>query len=221
MSKTNIILWQRQAASVYIQRNTPYTVGDVALSTKLEDLYLKCTGTGTTGGTEPDWTSSDNDVTDGTAKFALVSDMLKAYPVGCFYESTVSTNPRQLFGGVWTEDTTGRVLISRSSSIAAGTLAGEATHTLTVAELPVHTPSGTIVGNGSHTHTIPYRTDLAWTDGSTNAWLCDPGTVTGYSGTTGSSGSHSHTFIGNSIGSGSAHNNMQPYQAVYRWYRTA
>lgn len=33
--------------------------------------------------------------------------------------------------------------------------------------------------------------------------------------------SHSHTFITNATGGGSAHNIMQPYLTVYRWKRTA
>jgi hypothetical protein len=34
-------------------------------------------------------------------------------------------------------------------------------------------------------------------------------------------GGHNHTFTGNSIGSGTAHNNLPPSKAAYCWVRTA
>lgn len=221
MSKTNVILWQRKAASVYIQKNTAYGVGDIVYSSTLTDLYLRCTTAGTTGDTEPTWTDGTGAVTWGTAAFILDSDMLKAYPVGCFFESTVSTSPHLLFGGVWEQDTSGRVLIASNGTYTAGSTGGSATQALTVAQLPVFTPSGSISSVGDHTHTI-YRylgTDDSNFSGLITNGVCANDTANASFCATGAAGGHGHTFTGNSIGSGSAHNNMQPYLSVYRWHR--
>lgn len=75
-----------------------------------------------------------------------------------------------------------------------------------------HSASSNTIEN--HTHTA-YGQSIRATDGS------------GYnscnyaSGNTGAAGSHSHTITVNNTGSNTAHNNIQPYLAVYYWQRTA
>lgn len=120
------------------------------------------------------------------------------YPVGSIYMSVNSTSPQTLFGGTWVE-LQGRFLIGRNSTYTAGSTGGEATHTLTVAEMP------------SHAHTlnaIGWPTNETATDHLNNTW-----------GTSGwpkvSGGSMTNT------GGSGAHNNMPPYLAVYMWKRTA
>ena len=134
--------------------------------------------------------------------------------------STVSTNPATLFGfGTWEAMPAGRVLLAQGKSswgttYNAGSTGGEATHQLTVGELPQHTHTAFTNTTGSHAHT--YRTFYGTTgygpDGSSDREK----TIN-----TGSSGNHTHTVTINNTGSNQAHNNLQPYIAVYIWKRTA
>lgn len=117
------------------------------------------------------------------------------YPVGAIYMSVNDTDPSLLFGGTW-EQINGRFLLAAGGKYTAGDTGGEATHKLTVAEMP------------SHTHTFN-----AWINNTTNPQHSQTG-ETAYknavsSGTT------------NSTGGSAAHNNMPPYLVVYVWKRTA
>ena len=160
-------------------------------------------------------------VRNAIAKYAPMLDTLKkVYPVGSIYMSTVSTNPATLFGfGTWEAMPAGRVLLAQGKSswgttYNAGSTGGEATHQLTVGELPQHTHTASTNTTGSHAHT--YRTFYGTTgygpDGSSDREK----TIN-----TGSSGNHTHTVTINNTGSNQAHNNLQPYIAVYIWKRTA
>lgn len=160
-------------------------------------------------------------VRNAIAKYAPMLDtMKKIYPVGSIYMSTVSTNPATLFGfGTWEAMPAGRVLLAQGKSswgttYNAGSIGGEATHQLTVGELPQHTHTASTNTTGSHAHT--YRTFYGTTgygpDGSSDREK----TIN-----TGSSGNHTHTVTINNTGSNQAHNNLQPYIAVYIWKRTA
>lgn len=194
---------------------------------------------------------------DGNVTLNVSMDPLVAYPVGSIYMSVNSTNPSQLFGGTWVALNEGRVLIGAGTSYPAGSTGGEATHTLTVNEMPSHSHSGSTGSTGDHSHT---RGSMNITSSSTAAtqighWSekTDTFTVgaiqsitlgnygpraqssyrTGYykvlnfdasrnwSGSTSSTGSHSHSMSLDNTGGGSAHNNMQPYLSVYMWKRTA
>ena len=160
-------------------------------------------------------------VRNAIAKYAPMLDtMKKIYPVGSIYISTVSTNPATLFGfGTWEAMPAGHVLLAQGKSswgttYNAGSTGGEATHQLTVGELPQHTHTASTNTTGSHAHT--YRTFYGTTgygpDGSSDREK----TIN-----TGSSGNHTHTVTINNTGSNQAHNNLQPYIAVYIWKRTA
>ena len=74
------------------------------------------------------------------------------YPVGSIYMSVNTTSPSVLFGGVW-EQIQGRFLLASDTNNPVGTTGGEATHTLTTAEMPAHNHSGSSVSAGAHTHT--------------------------------------------------------------------
>lgn len=114
------------------------------------------------------------------------------YPIGSIYTSVSSTSPALLFGGSWTQ-LTDRFLLG-AGSYTAGATGGEATHTLTVNEMP------------KHKH---------W--GVRRAEQGDPGDYS----TGESSGSADSEYETDSAGGGQPHNNMPPYLVVYMWKRVA
>lgn len=105
--------------------------------------------------------------------------------------------PAELFGGTW-EQIKDRFLLAAGDSHAAGSTGGEATHTLTKAELP------------DHTHTLKY-TGQSVTEG-VNAIRLYQAASYQYNAYSGGQSSDCE---------GQAHNNMPPYLAVYTWRRTA
>lgn len=113
------------------------------------------------------------------------------YPIGAIYLSVSATNPATLFGGKW-EQIKDRFLLAAGDTYAIGTTGGEATHKLTVNEMPSHNhvlKKGNTLGNGS---------GIMWS-----------GTTT------------ENTAGVNSTGGNAAHNNMPPYLTVYMWKRVA
>ena len=121
------------------------------------------------------------------------------YPVGCYFETSDTTfDPNIAFGGTWVLETEGQVHISAGQNYIVGDTGGEATHTLTVNEMP------------SHTHTMLYA------GGSAVNW----GYNYASSGGTRSAQTEASGGVG-LTGGGQAHNNMQPYIVVNRWHRTA
>lgn len=126
------------------------------------------------------------------------------YPVGSIYMNVNSTNPGTLFGGTW-EQIQGRFLLGMSSSYPAGSQGGEATHTLTEAEMPSHKHVA-IRGRDAD--------DILDNYGGSGAAY---GFVAGDS-SKGNIGNNCNT---SSTGGNQAHNNMPPYLSVYIWKRTA
>lgn len=114
------------------------------------------------------------------------------WPKGSIYISVINQNPSKYFGGTWVQ-LKDRFLLGAGSTYSNGATGGEATHKLTVDELP------------KHNHDINYGS-TAGGDGSGFR----------FSNTTGK-GSY---FMGYA-GGDKAHNNMPPYLVVYMWKRTA
>ncbi len=123
------------------------------------------------------------------------------YPIGSIYMNVNSTNPGTLFGGTW-KQIQGRFLLGMSSSYPAGSSGGEAKHTLTANEMPVH----------SH---VAFYGD----NGTIDDYL--GGSTADYGLKKASYGSGKSTYETSSDGGGAAHNNMPPYLSVYIWKRTA
>ena len=130
------------------------------------------------------------------------------YPVGSIYMSTVSTSPATLFGfGTWAA-IEGRFLVGVDGDeyASAGATGGEATHTLTLDEVPSHNHSS---GNTSSTtgnigmydtSGTNYAYNLNWSTRSNRTDLA---------------------IAVKSEGGGQPHENRPPYYAVYMWRRTA
>lgn len=141
-----------------------------------------------------------------------MSQVLNAYPVGSIYMSVNSTNPSELFGGNW-EQIQGRFLLGQGSGYSAGTVGGEASHTLNVNEMPSHSHPVNILAKGYN----EWGNDGQWNwEYSTTSWSNPPQYGGSHDNTT-------HVLMGltSSVGDGNSHNNMPPYLVVYIWKRTA
>lgn len=116
------------------------------------------------------------------------------YPIGSIYLSVNSTDPAILFGGTWVR-LKDKFLLGAGDTYDAGSTGGEATHKLTVDEMP------------SHRH-------------ETDVWYHVNGATTTANRANYASQSGSKIFT-TYVGGNKAHNNMPPYLVVYMWKRTA
>lgn len=140
----------------------------------------------------------------------IQSVLQSVYPVGSMYISTVSTSPATLFGfGTW-ERVKDVFLLAAGDTYAAGATGGEATHTLTVNEMPAHRHGG-YVQDSAGTVTAPQW--ATWVKSGCWGQVQSSGGERGYWNVNWDNGS--------AVGGGAAHNNMPPYLAVYMWRRTA
>lgn len=116
----------------------------------------------------------------------------------------------QYGGTTWTK-IEGRFLLGASSGYPVNATGGEATHTLTIDEMP------------SHYHDLHDSYTFAWGKGG----LSNPVNITGALANGGDPPSNDLVTSQNywnkteSTGGGQPHNNMPPYKAVYIWERTA
>lgn len=84
----------------------------------------------------------------------------------------------------------------------------------TVGELPKHSHQATISTDGEHSHKFNL-----YSDGGNPGMHRNMSANMGY--TCPEAGLHSHTLTIGDTGSGTVHNNMQPWLAIYMWKRTA
>lgn len=126
------------------------------------------------------------------------------YPIGSIYLSVSSVNPQTIFGGTW-EPIQDRFLLAAGSSYAAGSTGGSATVSLSTANLPAHT----------HELQLAKRQKFL-SSGTTGSYVLVDSTDT-----TSTNYAPLNNGTTTSAGSGTAHNNMPPYLAVYVWKRTA
>lgn len=119
------------------------------------------------------------------------------YQIGEFYLSSSSTSPAILFGGTW-EQIKDKFLLAAGDMFTAGSIGGEATHTLTIDEMP------------SHNHEL-YGALTAKQEQIANSGNNWAQTTTAWS---------KNNYIKNT-GGGEAHNNMPPYLTIYIWRRIA
>lgn len=122
------------------------------------------------------------------------------YPVGAVYISTADTDPETLFGfGSW-ERIKDRFLLAAGDAYAAGATGGEATHQLTIAEMPYHQHQMVNGNNSGYDYSGWTKSTIVLSD-ATKGWA----------------GNANTSYAGESA----SHNNMPPYLAVYMWRRTA
>ena len=137
----------------------------------------------------------DNLVNPLAEKFASIIDIV--YPVGSIYMSVNAADPSKLFSGTTWEKLEGRFLLGSSSTYTNGSTGGEATHTLTVDEMPNHKHSISYPNAaGPEEAAIGYPADSD-TNKSWGAEMCKT----------------------QSAGKSVAHNNMPPYLVVNMWKR--
>lgn len=117
------------------------------------------------------------------------------FPIGYVYLSTNNINPGTYFGGKW-EQIKDRFLLLAGNTYKAGNTGGEATHTLTVAEMP------------SHKHT-------AWT-AQGGSWARE----TVCCGNTTDRSAADYDSI-SYTGGNQPHNNMPPYLVIYGWKKVS
>ena len=145
-------------------------------------------------------------VNNNTSQITSLQEMLSVYwqtiyPIGSIYVSTSATfNPQTTWGGTWVKTAKGRCLIGANDTYPLGSTGGEAEHTLTVDEMPSHNHSSSRINwyNNLQNNGI-----AAETVAKSNLKVDGPDSNTSYTG------------------GSKAHNNMQPYLAVYIWERTA
>ena len=131
------------------------------------------------------------------------------YPVGSIYiNAAVATNPGTLLGfGTWVAFGTGRTMVgidaSQTEFDTLGEEGGSKTHQLTEAELPSHQHDQGYGADQTPRHGITTGLSSVRIDNDGNAFNSTTAART------------------SSVGSDTAHNNLQPYIVVYMWRRTA
>lgn len=88
------------------------------------------------------------------SNFVNLMDII--YPVGSIYQSMNATSPASSIGGTWT-----RLNTFLYGSTTAKNTGGEATHTLSLNEMPAHSHNGSTGEAGKHNHSIDGRI-IAW-----------------------------------------------------------
>jgi hypothetical protein len=142
-----------------------------------------------------------NNKADKNSTYTKTEIINKIYPVGSIYMSINNTNPgTYLTGTTWAVWGSGRVPVGvdtgQTEFNTVEKTGGEKTHILTIGEMP------------KHTHKIPHKDNSD--GGDINSW--------GYESNFDNNSSYQNTLT--FAGSGSAHNNLQPYITCYMFKRT-
>ena len=129
------------------------------------------------------------------------------YPVGSIYMNINSTNPTNLFGGIW-KQIKEQFILGCGDTHTAGSTGGKFTHTLTVYEMPAHNHiQGGQTSDGNTNRVVNYTKR----SGNYGAWLQ-------YNYSTEHDGTYIRTY---NAGNSQPMDITPPYLAVYIWQRTA
>ena len=123
----------------------------------------------------------------------------RSYIGEVIFSKTLSTMEKviEVYGGAEWIAIEGRFLLGTSSNYNINTTGGEATHRLTISEMPSHYHAQKVTANaGSGAIRTDYKNE-------------------------GESRVVDHGVSTSATGGGQAHNNMPPYVSVYIWVRTA
>lgn len=169
----------------------------IKITRKNGSFAIKTTGGGVT--------LNDRTVVDTTGVFG-------AFPVGSIYLSVNSTSPASLFGGTW-EKIKDKFLLASGDTYTNGVTGGEATHTLTLDEMPTH----------NHRQ---FAEGVNYLGQQVNYYEGQTGNEVGYSYK--AKGSYAD-YVTNGknksstgeTGGSQAHNNMPPYLVVNIWKRVS
>ena len=181
-----------------------------ATATKATEADSAATATKADSATNAINAENANKIKKNNNEYITFADMLNLiYPIGSIYISVNDIDPSGLFGGTWEQLT--ETFLFAASTIGKSNPTypangnsyntaknGEATHTLTVKEIP------------SHRHTIS-RISKQVESGTSYSRITLDGTELSYTNYTG----------GDENGNTVPHNNMPPYLTVYMWKRIA
>lgn len=120
--------------------------------------------------------------------------LLDIFPIGYIWPCASPTSPASIIGGTW-ERIEDKFILAAGSTYPAGSTGGEATHTLTITEMPSHTH-----GLGISKNAVASGSNYVRLDSSMNTvsdGMMEP------------------------VGSNMPHNNMPPYEAHYVWKRVS
>lgn len=146
------------------------------------------------------------------------------WPVNSVYISVENVNPSSKLGGTWVAFASGRTLVgvdvADTDFNVAEKTSGSKTVTLTPAQMPSHSHTGSTSASGDHAHSFARDVVVTAASGSARAGSAGGQQVAwGQMGSTNSGGNHAHSFTTSNSGSDEAHSNVQPSIAVYFWKR--
>lgn len=191
--------------------NTAVTV--TSLPTRQWALKFRADGLGAAFGKAPEHDKALEIPGDWTFRIggnALTAELLAellaslaadiAHPVGMYVWLAAETDPATLWGGTWERQPEGLTLVSAGDNYPLNSTGGEATHTLTIAEMPYHQHQMVNGNNGGYDYSGWTKSTIVLSD-ATKGWA----------------GNANTSYVGDSA----AHNNMMPYKAACCWLRTA
>lgn len=167
-----------------------------------------------------------NNLSDNFAEIqaeAIANNIIdKVYPIGSIYVSSINANPADTLGiGTWTQIKDQFILAAGDIYKTANATGGEATHVLTIEEMPVHSHG---VNDPGHGHSAYAYIDRGADDGNHTGTNFGSGDTNGTGDDLNQSVTVNASTTGITIadsGSGQAHNNMPPYIVKFVWERIA
>ena len=141
------------------------------INEELDNLNVKCiTSKNNKFSLDSDGNLTVNSITSNDNKNLNITEICNViYPIGSIYISINNIEPSSLFGGTW-EKLEDRFLLASGKTYTNGNIGGEATHKLTIDEMPSHThtleaqPNNlTSTGNSQpHNNMPPYLVVNMW-----------------------------------------------------------